>query len=97
MEAVRLRIQDVDFGMKQIIVRSGKGDKDRITNFAMSLVPLLQNHLSKVKTLHQQDLGRGHGNVRCGWNSGEGAGPVGPHREVEAVDSGQRQAYHFAP
>ena len=63
MEAVRLRIQDVDFGMKQIIVRSGKGDKDRITTFAMSLVPLLQNHLSKVKTLHQQDLGRGHGEV----------------------------------
>jgi len=62
MEALRLRIQDVDFGMKQIIVRSSKGDKDRITTFAISLVPLLQN-LSKVKTLHQQDLGRGHGEV----------------------------------
>jgi len=63
MEAVRLRIQDVDFGMKQITVRSGKGDKDRITTFPISMAPLLQNHLSKVKTLHQQDLGRGHGEV----------------------------------
>ena len=63
MEAVRLRIHDVDFGMKQITVRSGKGDKDRITTFPVSVAPLLQNHLSKVKTLHQQDLGRGHGEV----------------------------------
>jgi integron integrase len=63
MEAVRLRIQDVDFGMKQITVRSGKGDKDRITTFPISAGPLLQNHLSKVRTLHQQDLGRGHGEV----------------------------------
>jgi integron integrase len=63
MEAVRLRIQDVDFGMKQITVRSGKGDKDRITTFPISAAPLLQNHLSKVRTLHQQDLGRGHGEV----------------------------------
>jgi integron integrase len=63
MEAVRLRIQDVDFGMKQITVRSGKGDKDRVTTFPISAAPLLQNHLSKVRTLHQQDLGRGHGEV----------------------------------
>jgi integron integrase len=63
MEAVRLRMKDVDFGMKQITVRSGKGDKDRITTFPISLAPLLQNHLSKVRTLHQQDLGRGHGEV----------------------------------
>jgi integron integrase len=63
MEAARLRIQDVDFGMKQITVRSGKGDKDRITTFPISVAPLLQNHLSKVKTLHQQDLGRGYGEV----------------------------------
>ena len=63
MEAARLRIQDVDFGMKQITVRSGKRDKDRITTFPISVAPLLQNHLSKVKTLHQQDLSRGHGEV----------------------------------
>jgi integron integrase len=63
MEAIRLRVKDVDFGLKQITVRSGKGDKDRITTFPVSLTPLLQNHLAKVKTLHEQDLAQGHGEV----------------------------------
>lgn len=62
MEAVRLRVQEVDFGMK-VTVRSGKGDKDRITTFPTSVAPLLQSHLSKVRTLHQQDLARGCGEV----------------------------------
>ena len=63
MEAVRLRVKDVEFAMKQITVRSGKGDKDRVTTFAGSMIPLLQNHLQKVKALHEQDLARGHGAV----------------------------------
>ena len=63
MEAVRLRVKDVDFGMKQITVRSGKGDKDRITTFPVSLTPLLKNHLGRVRALHQQDLARGCGEV----------------------------------
>jgi integron integrase len=63
MEAVRLRVKDVDFQMKQLTVRSGKGDKDRFTTFPTTLTPLLQNHLAGVKTLHQQDLAQGHGEV----------------------------------
>jgi site-specific recombinase XerD len=63
MEAVRLRVKDVDFQMKQLTVRSGKGDKDRLTTFPATLTPLLQNHLAGVKTLHQQDLAQGHGEV----------------------------------
>jgi integron integrase len=63
MEAVRLRIKDIDFQMKQLTVRSGKGDKDRFTTFPATLTPLLQNHLARVKTLHQQDLAQGHGEV----------------------------------
>ena len=63
MEALRLRVKDVDFEMKQVTVRSGKGDKDRITTFPDSLAPLLKNHLARVKTLHQQDLSKGHGEV----------------------------------
>lgn len=62
-EAVRIRVKDIDFQIKQVTVRSGKGDKDRITTFPATLTPLLQNHLGKVKTLHQQDLGQGHGEV----------------------------------
>jgi integron integrase len=63
MEAVRLRVKDIDFPMKQLTVRSGKGDKDRFTTFPATLTPLLQNHLARVKTLHQQDLAQGHGEV----------------------------------
>jgi len=55
-EAVRLRIHDIDFEMKQVTVRSGKGDKDRITTFPSSIAPLLHNHLSRVKMLHDKDL-----------------------------------------
>ncbi len=63
MEAVRLRVKDIDYQMKQLTVRSGKGDKDRITTFPATLTPLLQNHLAGVKTLHQQDLAQGYGEV----------------------------------
>jgi integron integrase len=63
MEAVRLRVKDIDDQMKQLTVRSGKGDKDRFTTFPATLTPLLQNHLAGVKTLHQQDSVQGHGEV----------------------------------
>ena len=52
MEAVRLRVKDIDYQMKQLTVRAGKGDKDRFTTFPATLTPLLQNHLAGVKTLH---------------------------------------------
>jgi site-specific recombinase XerD len=48
MEAVRLRVKDIDLQMKQLTVRSGKGDKDRVTTFPATLTPLLQNHLAGV-------------------------------------------------
>src|SRR6266480_1324965 len=63
MESVRLRIKDVDLQMKQITVRSGKGEKDRFTTLPASIIPLLENQLRKVKVLHTQDLARGHGQV----------------------------------
>jgi integron integrase len=63
METVRLRVQDIDYRMKQICVRSGKGVKDRITTFPETIIPLLENHLAKVKTVHEQDLALGHGCV----------------------------------
>jgi integron integrase len=62
-EAVRLRVQDIDYAYKQITVRSGKGDKDRVTTFSAALMPLLQNHLEKVKAMHDQDLANGFGAV----------------------------------
>ena len=51
------------FTMKQVTVRSGKGDKDRLTTLSAALIPLLQNHLTGVKVLHEQDLAAGYDGV----------------------------------
>lgn len=53
-EAVRLRVLDVDFGYKQITVRSGKGNKDRVTTFPATLTESLQTHLRKVQAIHER-------------------------------------------
>ncbi len=62
-EAVRLRVQDIDYGYKQVTVRNGKGMKDRVTPFPESIEPLLTNHLKRVKTIHNRDLANGYGTV----------------------------------
>ena len=62
-EAIRLRVHDIDYDMKALTVRSGKGNKDRVTTFPESLVPLLKNHLTKVKLMHDCDLKTGLGSV----------------------------------
>jgi len=62
-EAARLRVQDIDFDYKQITVRSGKGNKDRVTTFSTSLMPALREHLQRVKLIHEQDLLQGCGSV----------------------------------
>ncbi len=62
-EAVRLRVKDIDAQMKHVIVRSGKGAKDRVTTFPATILPLLENHLRKVKSWHDQDLINGYGEV----------------------------------
>ncbi len=62
-EAVRLRVQDVDFGFKQITIRDGKGKKDRVTPLANNIIVPLQLHLKKVILVHQQDLNIGLGSV----------------------------------
>jgi len=63
MEAVRLRVQDIDYNFKQITVRSGKGAKDRVTTFPTSIIPLLQNHFAKARTIHNRDPDQGYGEV----------------------------------
>jgi len=63
MECVRLRVKDIDFAQHQIIVRDGKGEQDRVTVLPDSLVAPLQEHLRRVKQLHEKDLDEGHGAV----------------------------------
>jgi integron integrase len=63
MECLRLRVKDVDISAKQIIVRDGKGFKDRVTVLAETVVPVLNEHLIRVMALHKDFLGRGYGEV----------------------------------
>ncbi|MDP1881065.1 MAG: integron integrase [Parachlamydiaceae bacterium] len=60
-ECLNIRIKDIDFGMNQIVVRDGKGEKDRITVLPQKLFVPLEQHIQKVKNLHRLDLGNGHG------------------------------------
>lgn len=63
MEALRLRVKDLDFDYGQITVRSGKGEKDRRTILPRPLAEPLQLHLARMKLMHEQDLREGHGAV----------------------------------
>jgi integron integrase len=63
MECLRLRIKDIDFTSKQICVRSGKGDKDRLTMLPDSVISDLKLHIQQNKLLHEQDLNQGYGSV----------------------------------
>jgi integron integrase len=63
MEAVRLRVKDVEFSRGEIIVRDGKGGKDRVTMLPDAVATPLKLHLARVKALHNQDLAEGFGEV----------------------------------
>ena len=63
MEVMRLRIKDLDFANRQVIVRDGKGENDRITMFPEILVEPLRIHIQLVRELHHKDLALGFGTV----------------------------------
>jgi integron integrase len=63
MECLRLRVQDIDFARNEITVRDGKGARDRVTMLPESLKTPLQEHLRKVKAIHEKDLRDGYGRV----------------------------------
>lgn len=63
LEVIRLRIHDIDFSQKQIIIRAAKGNKDRVTFLPDDLVSLLKAQIIKVELLHQKDLDNGFGEV----------------------------------
>jgi integron integrase len=63
MEAMTLRVKDVDRERREIVVRRGKGGKDRVTMLAESLIGPLSRHLERVRRLHESDLVRGGGAV----------------------------------
>jgi integron integrase len=63
MECIRLRVKDIDFSHHHIVIRDGKGDKDRVTMLPLNVKNLPQRHLQEVKQLHERDLKEGFGSV----------------------------------
>jgi len=63
MECLRLRVKDIDFEANQIIIRDGKGGKDRATMLPKGIKSALKKHLETVKEIHDKDLAKGYGSV----------------------------------
>ena len=64
MEAMRLRVKDVEFSRGEVLVREGKGFKDRVTMLPQAVMAPLRGHLLEVRELHRADLESGAGAVR---------------------------------
>ncbi len=62
-ECLRLRVQDIDFSRNEVLIRSGKGDKDRVVMLPQSIKIHLRRHLKKVKRIYEEDLADGWGEV----------------------------------
>lgn len=63
LESLRLRVKDLDFARRELLVREGKGDKDRVTMLPASLEPDLLHQLEKVRRTHEKDVATGFGAV----------------------------------
>ena len=63
LEALRLRVKDVEFARREIVIREGKGNKDRITVLPENLIQPLQQQLQKARALHEKDVEAGFGRV----------------------------------
>lgn len=63
MECVRLRVKDVDFGRNEIVIRDGKGAKDRVTMLPAALAGPLQAHLQRRRVIYEDDLRAGRAEV----------------------------------
>jgi len=105
MECCRLRVKDIDFGKNQIVIRSGKGGKDRYTLLPTRVAGPLNRHLQVVKRQHEADVGLGRGSVslpqalarkypgasrECGW---QWVFPASRHY-IDRV-TGERRRHHL--
>jgi integron integrase len=63
MECLRLRVKDLELDRGELLIRDGKGQKDRVTMLPRNLVDSLRTHLAKVRLLHERDLAAGFGRV----------------------------------
>jgi len=105
LECLRLRIKDVDFGYRQVVVREGKGNRDRVTVLPAAAETRLNHHLAEVKEQHERDLKRGGGyvtlpdalnrkyqaaNRQCGW---QWVFPA--HRQFREPSTGRLFRHHL--
>jgi integron integrase len=105
LECCRLRVKDIDFGRHQIVVRRGKGDKDRATMLPATVAAALSAHLERVRAQHDRDLAAGAGWVELPGALGRklpGAGRdwawqwVFPATRIYvARETGQRRRHHL--
>jgi len=86
MELLRLRVKDIDFGYNQILVRAGKGQRERRTMLPARLKSALQLHLARVRQIHRHDLARGGGAVHL---------PFALERKFPAASKDWRWQYVF--
>lgn len=63
MEAIRLRVQDIDFGFNQIIVRGAKGNKERAVPLPAKSIQFMKDHLAEVKKQNSENIAQGSGRV----------------------------------
>jgi len=63
MEGLRLRVKDLEFSRREIVVREGKGNKDRVTVLPENLIPLLREQVARAQVLHRRDVDAGFGRV----------------------------------
>ncbi|MBX3646153.1 MAG: integron integrase [Rhodocyclaceae bacterium] len=63
LEGLRLRVKDVELARNEIVVREGKGGKDRVTMIPLQLVEPLRAQIARTKAVHEADLARGKGEV----------------------------------
>lgn len=106
MELLRLRVKDIDFSAKVIIVRDGKGAKDRITLLPNSLVDRLKSQIEKVRATHEADLRDGFGSVYLPGALAKKYPNAAkdfkwqylfPSREICADENGNKRRHHLFP
>jgi integron integrase len=61
LEALQLRVKDIDLARSEVLVREGKGRRDRVTVLPGKIVPALRSHIERVRALHARDLAQGFG------------------------------------
>ncbi|WP_082351240.1 integron integrase [Desulfuromonas soudanensis] len=84
MEGVRLRVMDIDFDLGQIMIRNGKGQKDRLTMLPERFREPLRQHLERIRALHREDLAKGLGEVS-----------LPPGKALQNTEAGREWGWQF--